>query len=369
MSKPGGPERLFAVTTPGLEGVLLDEVVALGLTGTQVKGGVEVSGPPGAHQRLNLWLRTATRVLLRVGAFEAPDWPALERGLRGLGLGAYLPSGAQVSIRASARRSRLSHPGRIEALARSTLRLAEATSPEAPELLVRLDQDACTLSLDTSGAPLYRRGYRQELSRAPLRETLAAGMLLLAGYDAKEALWDPMCGSGTVAIEAALLALGRAPGVERGFAFERWPSHDRARFDALRAGAKARAELSAQVVGSDLNAGALGTARRNARRAGLEGRVRLERHDVRTTQPLTTLPPTGLLVCNPPYGKRVGEAKELEPLYRALGLMVRDALPGWRAAILVPDPRLERALGLGVRARHRLDNGGLACELLVVDRG
>jgi putative N6-adenine-specific DNA methylase len=191
-------------------------------------------------------------------------------------------------------------------------------------------------------------------------------MLELAGYRGDEPLWDPMCGSGTIAIEAALLALGRAPGLSRSFAFERFPLHDSSAWEALKAKARdeERKKPPASIRATDLNAGSLGTARRNARRAGVVEHLALERQDARNP---TVVPsgPTGLLIANPPYGIRVGEDRELESLYGALGSLIRDRLPGWRAAILVPQPRLERALGLEIDDAFEVLNGGIRCQLLL----
>jgi putative N6-adenine-specific DNA methylase len=213
---------------------------------------------------------------------------------------------------------------------------------------------------DTSGELLYRRGWRQEISRAPLRETLAAGMLLEAGYDGREALWDPLCGSGTIVLEAASIALARAPGLSRHFAFERRPGHDEAAWRREVDAARGRSAARAPIWGSDLNAGSLGTARRNARRAGFTAVVGFFRHDA--TKPWAEVPARGLLIANLPYGKRVGRG--IEALYHALGEAFRQ-LEGWRCALLVEAREAERWLGLTPERVVALDNGGLRCRLLL----
>ena len=231
-------------------------------------------------------------------------------------------------------------------------------------LLLREAGGTLTLSVDTSGEPLHRRGYRQEVSRAPLRETLAAGILQLAGYDGVEPLVDPMCGSGTFLIEAGGRSRELAPGLQRAFAFEAFPMHVPTAWAERRARAQAQAAAAPRgtLHGFDLNAGALGTARRNARRAGLT--LALERRDVRTLTPPVAGP--GLLVANPPYGKRVGEGEDLPGLYRALGATVRGAFAGWRAAVLSPDEHaLLAALALPSARRVPLRNGGLRCVLVL----
>ncbi|MDY7232038.1 THUMP domain-containing class I SAM-dependent RNA methyltransferase [Hyalangium rubrum] len=357
---------------PGLEPALEAEALALGFHPRRVEGGVELEGPPGLHQEANLRLRTASRVLLRLGSFRAHDVGALTRGLAALDLrrvwagegtprlsvaahGSRVPAAAVPA--AAARAWGLSSVGRAGAL-------DEEESEEGLTLLARLEGEGCTVSVDTSGGPLHRRGYRQEVGRAPLRETLAAGMLGLAGYDGVEPLVDPMCGSGTFLIEGAWLSMRRAPGLERTFAFERFPGFDAAAWEARRASAKAEALPAprAALHGYDINAGALGTARRNARRAGLT--LALERRDVKTLVPPVSGP--GLVVANPPYGKRVGESGELPELYRALGATLRRSFGGWRVALLVPDEAgLIRALGLPEARSLPVRNGGLRCRVLL----
>ncbi len=365
-------ERVYVSTLPGLEPALEGEAAALGLSPRRVEGGVELEGPSGLHQEANLRLRTASRVLLRLGTFRAPDAGALTKALTGLPLSRVWDGRTPPKLAVTLHRSRLPGPDAVLAAAARAWGLPsvsragpldEEVSPGLT-LLVRAEGDAWTVSADTSGEALHRRGYRQEVSRAPLRETLAAGILLLAGYDGVAPLVDPMCGSGTFLIEAAWMSLRRAPGLARSFAFEAFPSFDAAAWAARRARAEAEALPAPRGAqrGFDLNAGSLGTARRNARRAGVT--LTLERHDVRTLGAPSDGP--GLLVANPPYGKRVGEGVDLPGLYRALGATLRKGFGGWRVALLVPqDPGLIQALGLSEAQALPLRNGGLACRLLL----
>jgi putative N6-adenine-specific DNA methylase len=205
------------------------------------------------------------------------------------------------------------------------------------------------------------RGYRQEIGRAPLRETLAAGVLRLAGFRPAEPLWDVMCGSGTFVIEAAEWARGLAPGRNRAFAFEAFANHDAASF-AARPRQADMGLAPAPIFGSDLNAGALGTARRNARRAGVQDALTLERLDATRLELRAGVPP-GLVMANLPYGRRVGEAGELGTLYRQLGAALKKACPRWRFGLLLEEGA--EALGLPIEARHRVSNGGLDCQLVV----
>jgi putative N6-adenine-specific DNA methylase len=368
-------EQVFVSALPGLEPAVEAEAGALGLSPRRVEGGVELSGEPGLHQEANLRLRTASRVLLRLGRFAAPDAGALAKGLAGLPLGRVWDGKSAPRLSVALHRARLKGPDAVLAAAARAWGLpsverAGALDEESSEgltLLVRLEGDTCTVSADTSGEPLYRRGYRQEVSRAPLRETLAAGLLVLAGYDGVEPLVDPMCGSGTFLVEGAWMSQRRAPGLSHTFAFERFPGFDAAGWAARKARVEAEALPAPRAVirGYDLNAGALGTARRNARRAGVT--LSLERQDVRTLTLPEGLGP-GLVVANPPYGKRVGEAEDLPGLYRGLGATLRRAFQGWRAAVLVPeDPGLIRALGLPEPRGLPVRNGGLRCQLLLSD--
>jgi putative N6-adenine-specific DNA methylase len=366
-------EYVFVSALPGLEPALESEAGVLGFSPRRVEGGVELTGAPGLHQEANLRLRTASRVLLRLGHFPAPEAGALARGLAGLPLSTVWDGRTAPRFSVALHRARFKGPDAVLAAAARAWGLPsveragvlDEESSEGLTLLVRLEGDTCTVSADTSGEPLHRRGYRQEVSRAPLRETLAAGILVLAGYDGVEPLVDPMCGSGTFLIEGAGMSRRRAPGLERAFAFERFPGFDAADWGARKARAEAESLPAPRSVlrGHDLNAGALGTARRNARRAGVT--LTLERQDVRTLAAPAGLGP-GLVVVNPPYGKRVGEAEDLPGLYRALGATFRRAFTGWRAAVLVPeDTGLLRALGLPEGRSLPVRNGGLRCRLLL----
>lgn len=360
-------ETVFVSCAPGLEGPLGAEARALGGEVTRTEGGVELRGRAGLHRAANLRLRTAGRVLLRIARFEASDARALERGLRQVELSRWRWAGASVALGSSVQRVRWR--GVAEVAARA---LGLPSPPPRPSedraalelaLHLRVVASAVELSVDTSGEPLYRRGYRQEVSMAPLRETLAAGILALAGPRPDEAVIDPMCGSGTFLIERAWEALRRAPGSLRGFGFERFPCHDARAWALERSQAKAE-ELAGPppaVLGFDLHAGALGTARRNARRAGVT--LALERADATRLDPPRGVA-SGLVVANLPYGKRVGEREQLVALYRAFGENLRLRWRGFRTALLIPDEDRLAAL-LPAERVVPLSNGGLRCRLLL----
>jgi putative N6-adenine-specific DNA methylase len=322
--------KLFAGCTPGLEDVLGAELASFGYVGEVVSGGCEFEGD---FQYVNLWSRVASRVLLRVTEVRS----AAE--LKQLDLSPY---GAQFEIDAFGET-----PEKWGGVLRS--------KPGAVKLLLRgTKRGTCLVSIDTTGELLHFRGYRQEVGRAPMRETLAAGVLKLAQWNPGEPIWDVMCGSGTLLIEAAEMAGGLAPGRNRTFAFEQFPSH------AWKALARSKDAVKTDLFGSDLNSGALGTARRNAKRAGVFESLKLERMDATK---LTRRGDSGLIVANLPYGKRVGERDELGQLYRALGQSLTTACKGWYFAFLLE--RGAEHLGLQIQETHRVSNGGLDCEVVL----
>jgi putative N6-adenine-specific DNA methylase len=360
----------FAATTRGLEASLAEEARALGRS-TAVPGGVEVAGQRGVHEEACLRLRLANRVLLRLVPLAPASWPWVADALSGADLSGVAEEGAPVWLE-----STVHHTGAPAAptlrtfLAHAWKRPVHAAAGEdraspGTRLVLRLHEEGGALSADASGELLYRRGWRQEVGRAPMRETLGAGMLALSGWRPEEPLWDPMCGSGTLLIEAALRARRMAPGLGRPFAFEGWPGTDEAAWAARRARAtrEALASAPAPLHGTDVNAGALGTARRNARRAGVLDSLVLERADVADLSPGTCRP--GLLVANLPYGKRVGSRSGLDAVFAAVGEALRTGFAGWRAALLTDEPsRVRHAVGRPPQAEYALSNGGIAVTLL-----
>jgi putative N6-adenine-specific DNA methylase len=368
--------RWFAIVAPGLEAVARREIEALpGIADVAtVVGGVEWSGPPTSGLEANLLLRIATRVLARAGAVEAREFGKLRRRAARLPWRNFVAPGAAVFVRASASKSRLYHTGAIAesaALAVTDAVPAARTAARAEEadveVLVRGVEDTFTFSVDASGERLHRRGARVETGPAPLRETLAAGLLALAGWTPARALVDPMCGAGTIVLEAAAQAAGTPPGLARSFSIEAWPLLAADDAAAVRAEVAARAAGAAAVpiLGSDRDPHTIETARRNAARAGLEARLTLVCQDASAVRPPA---PSGLVVTNPPYGRRLGDPRAAARGYRDLGRALRASFRGWRAAVLVParlDPA--RALGLPVAERFALRNGGLPVTFAIVD--
>lgn len=370
------PLDIFVVCAPGIEQITAGELGALGLevTGTE-SGGVSVRGGVREMQRANLELRTASRVVVRVAEFKATAFYELEKRARQIGWDQWL--GAEpVRLRVTCRKSKLYHSDAVaqrfvEAMARATgARPVDGAAPgeeegaDAQLFVVRLLHDRCTVSVDSSGALLHRRGYRQATARAPLRETLAAAMLLGAGWRGDVPLLDPLCGAGTIPIEGALIARRRAPGVNRGFAFMRWPSFERADWERRLSDARER-ELPAAPIpisGSDRDEGAIQAAVANAGRAGVGEDLELER---RSVSALRRTGDGGLLLTNPPYGVRVGEPGAVRDLYAQLGNAARRTLPGWRLGLLSPDRALDAQLGLRLAPVFESSNGGIPVRFVV----
>jgi putative N6-adenine-specific DNA methylase len=379
-------ESCFAIAAPGLESLVAAELEALGIAGTVESGGVSWRGGLDSIARANLWLRTASRVLVRVGEFRARTFWELERHARRLPWGRFVVAGAPVRFRVTSRKSRLYHTDAIAerladaAASHGATPLGEGAEPDAGGtpgedngydddgaraqlFVVRVVRDVCTVSADTTGALLHRRGYRQAVAKAPLRETIAASMLLGSGWPGTVPLVDPMCGSGTIPIEAALLARRMAPGLGRSFAFQEWPDFDAAGWAGLidEAAARALAKAPAVIRGSDRDAGAVEAARANAGRAGVGGDVDF---DVRPLSGVDLPAELGWLVTNPPYGVRTSEAGAVRDLYAALGKVARARGAGWTVAMLSPDEGLERQVGLSFVERFRTVNGGIAVRLV-----
>jgi putative N6-adenine-specific DNA methylase len=361
---------LFAVCAPGLEPVLLSEVQALGLVGRALAGGVEIDGELPEAMGLNLWLRTASRVLLRLGEpFRATTFAELVRKASGLPWERFLRKGQRAAFRVTCRKSRLYHSGAVgqrlhdglQARTKFPVSRAEA-GEEAPAdaqlFLARFERDLCTVSVDTSGALLHQRGWRGPQAKAPLRETLAAALLLTAGFRGEEAVCDPLCGSGTIPIEAALIAMRRAPGIAREFAFQRWPESSARQWEHLVVAARKQERTPpVRIEASDQDAGAVAAARENVSRAGVALKIEQRR--------LVDLPPDpgeGLLACNPPYGLRLGA--DVRAVFRDLEDAARRR-PRWRVALIAAKAPESLARAMHLTPALRTQNGGIPVEVLV----
>lgn len=382
-SRSGALLDAYAATAPGLEPLVARELAALGLVPNLETGGAAFRGSIESIWRANLWLRTASRVLVRVASFRAQAFHELERLARAVPWERYVTSGNAVRFRVTSKKSRLYHSGGIaqrfgEAIehrlgsgivvgdSRSDEHDEEgADGPAAQLFVIRAFHDVFTVSVDSSGALLHQRGYRKAIAKAPLRETLAAAMLIASDWNGSTPLLDPLCGSGTIPIEAALIARRMAPGSTRSFAFQAWPSFDGAGWDALLAEAAAGVLASAgvRIRGSDRDAGAIEAAVANAERAGVTADLDLS---VRAMSAVDDCEGgDGLIATNPPYGVRVGEAARLRDLYAKLGQVLRSRCPGWRVALLSANARLEGELRLPLEERIRTRNGGIPVRLMI----
>lgn len=345
------------------------------MPGAAEPGGVPFDASLMNLARANLWLRTASRVLARVTAFHVRALGELERKAKTIPWREWLPPKVAVELRVTSKKSRLYHQKAIaERIAAGIVAAGwtvttgreepegddDAVEPaELPQLVVvRVFRDECTISLDSSGALLHRRGYRLATAKAPLRETLAAALVYASGWDPASPLIDPMCGSGTIPIEAALLARRMAPGRHRRFACERWPGWDPGAWTRVLADADAGTlpQVAAPILGADRDAGAIRAARANAERAGVAGDITFREAAISMLVPPAG---TGVLVSNPPYGVRVGERGPLRDLFARLGQVVRERLPGWSVTLLLTATPLERETRLSFHEAFATSNGGL----------
>lgn len=369
-------EHFFATCARGLEPVLAGELRDLG-TGevTPGRGGVAFSGDQGTLYRANLWLRTAIRVLRPIleAAVTSPE--ELYDAVQSVDWSQYLTPDHTLAVDCNVRDSQITHSRYAALKTKDAIcdqfvsRCGRRPSVDVEEPLVGLNlhihQDQAVLSLDSSGESLHKRGYRPILTKAPLNEALAAGLVLLTGWKGNTPFVDPLCGSGTLPIEAAWLATRRPPGLtRRRFGFMGWLDYDVRLWTELRDQARRGVlkRLPAPVLGSDIRKDALAFAKSNAAAAGVGHLLRFDLKDVRDFRPPEG--PPGVILCNPPYGERIGEEKELKELYRTLGNVFRERCSGWQAFVFTGNARLARELGLRPAEQVHLFNGRIPCRLL-----
>ena len=339
--------EIFLACPPGLEPVLAAEAAEAGFAApAAVPGGVTVRGGWPEVWRANLTLRCTVRVLARVGAFRALHLAQLDKRARRFPWGDVLRAEVPVRVEAAAdARSRIYHAGAArQRIATALAANGYVLAADAPVTVrARVADDLVTLSVDTSGDSLHKRGAKAAVGRAPMRETMAAAFLRACGYDGAEPVLDPMCGSGTFVIEAAEIAAGLMPGRARGFAFEHLATFDADAWAAMRAPAAPRA-TEARCHGSDRDAGAFAAARANAERAGVAHLVSFARRTVSEIVPPDG--PPGLVIVNPPYGTRIGDRGPLHGLHAALGRALSERFAGWRVGLVTTEPGLAASTGL-----------------------
>jgi putative N6-adenine-specific DNA methylase len=399
-------EKLFAVCAPGLEPFTALELDRSGLIGSypplraenflkekgppydrQVprpasggmgeelqSGGIEFQGSLHDVYRANLHLRTASRVLVRLGEFYASAFPELRRKASRLLWENYLVPERPIALRVTCKKSRLYHEAAVaervagaiaDRLGKSppVQKYLEDSGIDLPQLIVvRFVDNLCTISIDSSGALLHRRGYRFATAKAPLRETLASAMVMASGWDTLSPFLDPFCGSGTIPIEAALMARRVPAGYSRRFAFMDWPNFDSKSWDELLVHAcKAIASDIPKIIASDRDAGAIQAAKANAERAAVADCIEFSRKAISAIDPP---PGPGWVVTNPPYGVRLRKTNDLRNLYAQLGKVLRTRCPGWRVTALCDRIQLIRSTGLEFDKGISMMNGGLKVRLL-----
>lgn len=343
----------FVVAAPGLEQLVADELTRLGVRpANPTHGGVNCSLTWPQLWAVHLRSRMATRVLVRVARFKADGFDTLATGLSRIDWSAWLPGGGVTVRAASDGKSGLFHTGAIEE------RVAAAIGRDVgeQEVLVRVVRDVVTVSVDATGAALHKRGYRGPAGKAPLRETLAAALLVTSGWDARKPLVDPFCGSGTVLVEAAMVARRMAPGRHRTFQFMHWPSFDEAGWARLCKGADGDViDRCPPLLGGDRDAGAVAATLANAASAGVGAQVAVHQQAV---SELVLPTAKGWVVTNPPYGERVG-GTDVRDLYARFGAVLRDGGAGWHVAVLASSRTPVDQMRLPLVPVLSLSNGGI----------
>lgn len=365
-------ELTFVIPTLfGVEGIAAEELRRMGMQEVRADNGrVFCQGQPADIPRLNLRLRTGERVLIHLGSFPAATFDQLFEGTRKLPWDRFIPPAGQFPVKGHSLNSALHSVPACQSIVKKAVatRLGKAyhqeTLPETGALYqiqFALMKDVATLLLDTSGPGLYKRGYRAVGVAAPLRETLAAALVILSGYRGRDPFCDPFCGSGTIAIEAALIAKNRAPGLMRTFPAQKWEWLPAAAWmDAADEAMDLEYDGDYDIWGGDIDPAAIAVAKDNAVKAEVDDLARFEVADART---FSRTEPYGRIVTNPPYGERLLEKKEAEVLYRDFGTAVRRLPTGWKVNVISSHTEFERTFGRNAEKKRKLYNGMLKCDL------
>ncbi len=336
------PEQLFVIVPPGLEQICAKELKQLtNAPLTVTHGGISFIGKLNEIYSTNLWLRCASRILVRLDNFKCRDFPTLFNKASRLSWGRFIQPNQAATIRVSCRESRLIHSDRIadtidEAINKAMGRKAGDTDKCQPlqTIYARLEDDICTISIDSSGELLHKRGYRQKTTAAPLRETIAAACLMQCNWHGEKPLWDPFCGSGTIPIEGALLAANIPPGMQRNFAFMNWPGFRKGLWQTIIIAAnKNRQTIDYQINGSDINEQALAAAQENAKHAGVAEMINFTQGDALTAQPENE---QGMLICNPPYGIRLATDNTPVKILAKMHQQLNSNYPTWQGWAILP---------------------------------
>ena len=353
----------------GLEGIASDELKRLEIPGVQAENGrVLFTGGVAEMAKANVCLRTGERILLILAEFTAKTFEELFQGVYKTNLEDFIPADGQFPVKGHCLNSQLMSVPDCQAIVKkaASRRLGEKYKiswlPETGvkyQLQFSIMQDKVTLYLDTSGAGLHKRGYRAVGNEAPLRETLAAAMVILTRYRGRDFFWDPFCGSGTIPIEAALIAKNRAPGLKRHFAAEAYAWSDQAIWESIREEAKAKEfKGDYRILGSDNDPKCVSLSMANARKAGVADIITFQDGDA-TKMSLPAQ--SGIIVCNPPYGQRMLEQQSAQRLYAALGRHLKFA-DGWKKYIITSEPEFEHYFGRCADKKRKLYNGMIKCD-------
>lgn len=362
--------EIFLVATPGLEAELCEEVKALQFKEPKIiAGGVTIRGNWPDIWRANLQIRGCSRVLARIGSFHVGHLAQLDKLAHAFAWKKFLRHDVAVSVEATCKKSKIYHSGaaaqRIETALKDVL--GTTIDKDAPiAIKARIEKDLCTMSIDTSGEMLHKRGHKEAVAKAPMRETLASLMLHRCGYDGHETVVDPMCGSGTFVIEAAEIAKGLMPGRSRSFAFEQLKSFDAEQWAKMQSAGQGRTTTH-KFYGSDRDLGAIKAATANAERAGVLDVTLFAQKPISDLVPPSGSP--GLVIVNPPYGTRIGDKKPLFALYEALGKALLKRFSGWRIGIITSDSSLAKATGLPFKPLGTsILHGGLSVNLYQTEK-
>ncbi len=363
--------ELIATATFGLESIVAQELRNLGYDDLTVDNGkVIFTANLMAICRTNIWLRTADRVKLKVGEFKAATFDELFDQTRALPWGDWLPADARFPVEGKSVKSTLYSVPDCQAIVKKAVveslkeRYHRDWFPEDGPLYkieVALFKDIATLTIDTTGPGLHKRGYRTLIGEAPLKETLAAALVILSHWDHDTPLIDPFCGSGTIPIEAALLGLNIAPGLNRAFVSEDWPNIPKEQWQQARQEARELVQWDQKlyIIGTDIDPQILKVARRNVEEAGVGQYIHFQAKPVSA---LSSKRKYGKIICNPPYGERIGERNEVAKLYREMG-RVFQKLDTWSFYILTSHPHFERLFGRPADKRRKLYNGNIQVQL------
>lgn len=370
--------RFFATSAKGVEPILTKELMELGIDNLKTaSGGVQFEGSMETLYRANLWLRTANRVLMQLAVFPCPTPQALYQNARQIRWSEWISAEQTLAVDCNCRNSAITHSHfaalKIKDAVVDQIRDNTGRRPNVntrnPDIRVNahIASDSCVLSLDASGDGLHMRGYRRQTTEAPIRETLAAAIVELSDWNSEGFFIDPMCGSGTILIEAALKALNYAPGLlrvgDRSFGFQHWRGFNQDRWDGIVSEArnKVREKIPGRLLGYDLSRSAVDIAKKNTSAVGLANQIRLSRGDVLNLSPSGH---TGVIACNLPFGERTGDVKALVPLYKGIGDILKQRCTGYRAYLFTGNLKLAKSIGLRPSRRFALHNGPIECRLL-----